>query len=150
MTSLQEVVAPNSVIEWIWWIFTAIILAFVLSIVSGLATPVFKERGEGWFQKRRLKKEKYRESLEKMYAQYENNPNALLLRVAFAILFGFTLINGQITITGGFVLIVINSIRKSPRKSSYIMGHGVLFNSCTLGDLFRRYVLGGSENGRLF
>lgn len=72
-------------------------------------TPVFKEKGEGWLQKRRLGREKYRASLEKAYSQYEKNPNAIIFRVALVILAVFTLIVGQIVLAGGLILTAMAS-----------------------------------------
>lgn len=57
---------PTDTIGWLWWFFTAVVLATIVGIGINLITPRVKEIGESWFQARRLKKQKYRESLEKL------------------------------------------------------------------------------------
>jgi MFS family permease len=74
---------PTDTIGWLWWFFTAIVLAIILGFLIGipvnLITPKVKETGEGWLQKRRLKQEKYRETLEDMSRSLDNSPGEVYM-----------------------------------------------------------------------
>lgn len=72
---------PDSVSEWGWWILSTIIVGFVLSIVANLATPVFKQTGQGWLQRRRLKKDEYYGQIIETALELQEHPSILLFQL---------------------------------------------------------------------
>ena len=70
---------PTTLEGWLFWIFTAVILAFLLTILSNLATPAIRRSGESWLQKRRLKREEYYEMIEKIALDLNENPTKVVL-----------------------------------------------------------------------
>ena len=65
---------PDTLQGWMWWGFTAVIVGLVINIGANFLTPLARRGGESWFQRRRLKHEKYRAGIEELVKQLKNDP----------------------------------------------------------------------------
>jgi MFS family permease len=73
---------PTDESSWRFYIISSVIILIIgglLGLGVNLITPKVKETGEGWFQKRRLKKEKYRAKLERASHDLDTDPTIVYL-----------------------------------------------------------------------
>lgn len=70
---------PATPDSWLWWIFSVLIVGLILSVVGNLITPVVRKSGEGWLQKRRLKKQEYRRFLQDEIIVLHNKPMTVVM-----------------------------------------------------------------------
>ena len=74
---------PESIPDWMWWIFTAIVLAIVLSVIGNLLTPLVRRGGEGWLRRRRLSHDKYRAEIQYAVKLLEDDPTVVYLQIGY-------------------------------------------------------------------
>jgi hypothetical protein len=70
---------PNTTAEWLFWIFSTLVVGLIVGIGVNLITPKIKETGDSWLQRRRLQRELYRQNVETLADRLESNPQDVLL-----------------------------------------------------------------------
>jgi hypothetical protein len=104
---------PSNTNEWIFWVFTTLIVGTIVGIGVNLITPKVKEGGQSWIQKARLKDKEYRDSLNLWCDKLDNHPHLvylyLLTRYSLASIF---------IVLGSLLLIMM---RTSDRPEPLIM-----------------------------
>lgn len=98
---------PDSVSEWGWWIVSTIVVGFILSIVANLVTPIFKQTGQGWLQRIRLRRERYHTSLKVTAIRMIDRPNILLAEAFPHLISALVFLTIQITFSSIFIAALI-------------------------------------------
>lgn len=91
---------PTTLEGWLFWIFSVLVVGLILSVMGNLITPLVKERGAGWLQRRRLRRQEYREQLIELGKRMKRDPNLAFFE------FGPRLLRSALTTMGGLMLLL--------------------------------------------
>lgn len=70
---------PSNLNEWMFWIFSTIIVGLIIGIGVNLITPKVKGTGESWLQYRRLNKQVYKNSLSQWSLDLDKGGSSVYL-----------------------------------------------------------------------
>ncbi len=81
---------PTTLDEWLFWVFSVLVVGFILSVVSNLSTPLIKRGGTNWLQKKRLQRKLYLDQLKEFVKQIKDHPGLLIIVTAKKVAWEFT------------------------------------------------------------